>query len=228
MAANRFALPNVLNIEEVYSSKSAGLAGKSSYHECKGVFLMADSKERDALVEEVEAQASLYALGALPAEDTARFRQRLQSGCPFCIHQVSESDQAVKALAISAPEAAAPPQARERLLESLGVAQPPPGILPMGPGKLVRAGGTAWQSSPVPGVEVRNLHEDQTMLVRMAPKTVFPSHNHHAGEHCLVLEGSVSSDGLTAYAGDFTYMPAGSEHHPLYTETGCLLLIAYS
>ena len=66
------------------------------------------------------------------------------------------------------------------------------------------------------------------MLVRMAPKTYYPGHPHHTDEHCLVLEGTLAADGVTAYAGDFTFMPAGSKHSPLYSETGCLLLIAYA
>ena len=70
--------------------------------------------------------------------------------------------------------------------------------------------------------------EGARQLVRMAPKTWIPAHDHGEAEQCLVLEGSVTSDGVTAFAGDFTYMPAGSSHHPLYSEDGCLLLIAYT
>ena len=33
-------------------------------------------------IEEIEAQAALYALGALPAEETAHFKKRLDAGCP--------------------------------------------------------------------------------------------------------------------------------------------------
>jgi anti-sigma factor ChrR (cupin superfamily) len=98
----------------------------------------------------------------------------------------------------------------------------------MGSGILVRSDDSAWQQSPIPGVQLRHLYEQKTLLVRMAPKTSYPAHQHHAAEQCLVLEGSISSDGVTAYAGDFTYMPAGSSHHPLYTEEGCMLLIAYT
>ena len=188
---------------------------------------MAQRNQRQAFLEEVEEQASLFALGALPADDAARFKQRLQSGCPYCTSEVQECDRAVKALALSVAEVPPPAKARARLLESIGSSRPS-GILEMGPGTLLRVGSTPWKPTPIPGVEVRNLHEEKTMLVRMAPRTWYPAHDHHESEHCLVLEGSISSDGLTAYAGDFTYMPAGSEHNPLYTETGCLLLIAYA
>ena len=66
------------------------------------------------------------------------------------------------------------------------------------------------------------------MLVRMAPGSYLPPHEHSHGEQCLVLEGSIRSDDMVAQAGDFTFMPAGSTHSPLYSETGCLLLIAYT
>ena len=79
----------------------------------------------------------------------------------------------------------------------------------------------------MPGVEIRPLLGKKTMLVRMAPGTYLPEHEHSYGEQCLVLEGTIRSDNVEARAGDFTYMPAGSTHPPLYSETGCLLLITY-
>jgi hypothetical protein len=188
---------------------------------------MANSNQREEFMEEIEEQASLYALGALPADEAARFKQRLDSGCPYCTSEVRECDRAVKALALSVPQVTPPPEARTRLLDAVESGSHPAGVLTIGPGMLVRADSTPWQKTPIPGVEVRNLYKEKSMLVRMAPKTWYPAHDHSEGEHCLVLEGSISSDGVTAHAGDFTYMPAGSEHHPLYSETGCLLLIAY-
>jgi anti-sigma factor ChrR (cupin superfamily) len=62
----------------------------------------------------------------------------------------------------------------------------------------------------------------------MQPNTWLPAHDHKHAEQCLVLEGSISTEGVTAYAGDYTYMPAGSVHSALYSETGALFLIAYS
>jgi anti-sigma factor RsiW len=180
--------------------------------------------------EEIEQQAALFALGALPEEEAKKFEQRLAAECPVCRAELRECRQAVAALALSVPQIAPPPAARMRLLEALGGKNKKKAAYAseMGSGTLVRANDTEWQQSPIPGVQLRNLYQDRTLLVRMAAKTYYPAHNHHAAEQCLVLEGSISSDGVTAYAGDFTYMPAGSSHHPLYTENGCLLLIAYT
>lgn len=179
-------------------------------------------------LEEVEAQAALFALGALPVEEAAPFQQRVNSGCPLCCAELKACETAASALTYAVPEVAPPAALRMRLLDSVGGGNKRPGYSVMGVGKLVRPADTDWEPTPVQGVHVRRLHERNTMLVRMAPKTVYPAHHHKAAEQCLVLEGSVNSCGLTAYAGDYTFMPAGSHHDPLSTESGCLLLIAYT
>lgn len=178
-----------------------------------------------AHVEEIEEQAALFALGALTPEDSARFEQRIAAGCSLCQAELRECEQTVMALPLSADEVAPRPGLRARLLASITGSE----RQSMGEGTLVRANDTPWSPTPIPGVQTRPLFGKQTMLIRMAPKTWLPAHDHdHGAEQCLVLEGSVSSDGVTAYAGDFTYMPRGSSHHPLYSEDGCLLLIAYT
>lgn len=179
------------------------------------------------LIQEIEEQAALFAMDALPADEAARFEQRLGSGCKLCKAELHESKKVVRNLHWGAPEIAPPPGLRARLLESIGSGERPEAAH-AGEMLVVRANDTEWVKTPVPGVETRQLLGKRTMLVRMAPGTVMPEHDHAAGEQCLVLEGSVSSDGTTAYAGDFTYMPKGTHHAPLYSEDGCLLLIAYS
>jgi len=62
----------------------------------------------------------------------------------------------------------------------------------------------------------------------MAPNTWLPEHDHKFAEQCLVLEGSIQSDDMTAHAGDYVFMPAGSHHSALYSATGATFLIAYS
>jgi mannose-6-phosphate isomerase-like protein (cupin superfamily) len=178
-------------------------------------------------LEEVEEQAWLLALGALPSEEEAHFRQRVTAGCPLCCSLLNDCEQTVAALPLLAPEVAPPPMLRTRLLEGIGV-KAAPAERPALEWTLVRAGDTDWEPSPIPGVQYRRLHGRKTMLVRMAPHTVYPEHEHAWAEQCLVLEGSVRTEGEIAYAGDFTYMPKGSTHQPLHTETGCLLLIAYT
>ncbi len=170
--------------------------------------------------EEVRDEAALFALGALSSEEAKRFADRLAAGCPFCRSEVAECEQTLAAVALSAPLAEPAPDLRARLLDQAPIRQ--------SEAVIVRAGETAWAPSPVPGVSVRSLYGEQTVLVRMAPKTWYPGHDHPKAEQCLVLEGSISSEGVTTSAGDYVYMPPGSTHQPLYTEEGCVLLIAYT
>ena len=186
--------------------------------------MMADNSH----IDEIEAQAALFALSALPPEDARLFEQRLAAGCPLCRAQLQEFESVVAALPLSVPDIEPKPDLRARLLERIGGEARPAMKSSIGQGVIVRAGDTKWRPSPVPGVQMRSLLDQKTMLVRMAPQTWYPAHNHSAAEQCLVLEGAVSCDGVTAYSGDFTYMPAGSSHQPLYSEGGCLLLIAYT
>jgi anti-sigma factor ChrR (cupin superfamily) len=94
---------------------------------------------------------------------------------------------------------------------------------------IVRRDEGAWMPSPVPGVQMRPLLGEKTVLVRMQPGAVYPKHEHREAEQCYVLEGSVSdSDGVTVHAGDFICMGADTVHRPIHTDTGCTFLITYT
>lgn len=173
----------------------------------------------------IEEQAALYALGALGPDEAGKFQKRMAAGCEFCQMAFDECRVVTEALPLSAPDIAPRPELRQRLMDRIGAKVERKKKAPVG--KLVRPGDTAWES-PAPGIDIRPLLGKQTMLVRMAPGTVLPEHDHEFGEQCLVLEGSIRSEHVVAVAGDFTYMPAGSSHPPLYTDTGCLLLITYA
>jgi hypothetical protein len=173
---------------------------------------------------QVEGDAALYALGALSPDEAEKFRQRLGAGCSLCNALLEDCERVVTLLPLTAPEVEPPPGIRARLMASISADAPSPAA----PGLLVRADDTTWTDAPTPGVQYRQLHGNKTILVRMAPDTWLPAHDHKLAEQCLVLEGSIRSDGVTAYAGDYTYMPAGSTHSALYSETGALFLIAYS
>jgi anti-sigma factor ChrR (cupin superfamily) len=178
-------------------------------------------------LEELEEQAALFALGALESDEAARFRQRVAAGCPTCCALLEQCEGTVAALPLLAPEIAPPARLRMKLLASIGAPEIPAPQKAL-EGSIVRTGDTEWEQGPMAGVEYRRLHGRRTMLVRMAPHSTLPEHEHAAAEQCLVLEGSVRSQGEVVHAGDFTYMPKGSKHQPLYTDTGCLLLIAYT
>jgi anti-sigma factor ChrR (cupin superfamily) len=87
-----------------------------------------------------------------------------------------------------------------------------------------------WVASPQPGIERMMLdrvgHEKAraTSLVRYAPHSAFPAHQHPGGEEILVLSGTFS-DGDGHYpAGWYLRNPPGSGHAPS-TREGTLLFV---
>ena len=88
-----------------------------------------------------------------------------------------------------------------------------------------------WQPSPAPGVERKRLELSGpveqgrvTSIVRYAPGSRFPSHEHPDGEEILVLDG-IFEDETGAYpAGTFLLNPEGFSHAPASTE-GCTLFV---
>ncbi len=77
-----------------------------------------------------------------------------------------------------------------------------------------------WVPSPQPGVErvmLDRIGREQaraTSLVRYAPASVFPEHNHPGGEEILVLSGTFTENGVDYPAGWYLRSPDGSSHQP--------------
>jgi hypothetical protein len=178
-------------------------------------------------IEDCRTAAALYSLGALPPEEARQFEQRLMSGCPFCSSEFAAYAYVTHELALCTPAHDLDPAVRQRLFDRIeGMPDSKSGSEEM---ILVRDDVTMWTPLPVPGIEVRPLLGEKTLLVRMQPGAVYPAHEHRYAEQCYMLEGSVTdSTGVTAFAGDFVCMPAGSTHGEIRTETGCVFLLAYT
>jgi len=188
--------------------------------------------------------AALYAAGALPPADQARYERHLAAGCPECVAELRRFERVVTALAAAVPTIAPAAATRETLLERL--AQPVPGTSPLRshlePGERQAEGGSlsvqraseaSWEPAAVEGVQLRVLFVDRaknqfTALVRMAPGTAYPSHIHSGPEECLVLEGDLDIGDLVLGPGDYQRAPEGSRHGVQRTERGCLLFITSS
>ncbi len=86
----------------------------------------------------------------------------------------------------------------------------------------------AWFPGRVPGLSVLPLHqhdEEQVALVRWAPETRFPTHQHWGGEEIYVLEG-VFHDEQGAYpAGSWLRSPHLSAHTPFTETEGALIYV---
>ncbi len=95
---------------------------------------------------------------------------------------------------------------------------------------VIATDGLPWIASPQHGVERRPLDRiggevaRATSLVRYAPHSIFPPHDHALGEEFLVLEGIFSDEHGDYPPGSYVRNPPGSHHRPR-TEPGCIILV---
>ena len=119
-----------------------------------------------------------------------------------------------------------PPSLRDRLLAQVAAeAAPPPFVL--------RADDSPWVDTGIPGVRRRNLYFDEhaqrvSFLLQMDPGAKYPPHRHGGVEECFVLKGTVRDDDSSVTAGDYVRYETWSDHSPLVTDSGCVLLIVGS
>lgn len=95
----------------------------------------------------------------------------------------------------------------------------------------MRASEMEWLASPSPDVWRKRfyLHGPPesgrvTSLVRYAPGSRFPGHEHPDGEELLILDGVFSDEAGDWGAGSYLLNPEGFRHAP-YSEPGCLLFV---
>jgi anti-sigma factor ChrR (cupin superfamily) len=87
-----------------------------------------------------------------------------------------------------------------------------------------------WMASPQPGVErvmLDRVGEEKaraTSIVRYAPASRFPGHQHPGGEEILVLSGTFSDENGDYPAGWYLRNPADSSHQP-FTREGATIFV---
>ena len=88
--------------------------------------------------------------------------------------------------------------------------------------------GLPWMPTRFPGIESKTLMEDKasglsTVLMRWAPGTRLPHHEHVAIEQSYILQGSLADHDGVCTAGNYVWRRAGSRHDA-WTDEGCLVL----
>ncbi len=88
-----------------------------------------------------------------------------------------------------------------------------------------------WQPTRFPGIDQKILMEDKerglyTALMRWAPGSTLPMHEHVEIEQTYVFEGSLKDDEGEATAGNFVWRPAGSTHS-VVSPNGALILAVF-
>jgi anti-sigma factor ChrR (cupin superfamily) len=95
---------------------------------------------------------------------------------------------------------------------------------------VVCPGEEAFVASPQPGVErlmLDRIGEEiarATSLVRFAPGSFFPFHEHGGGEEVFVLDGTFADEHGRYPAGTYLRDPIGTSHTP-FTKDGCTLFV---
>ncbi|WP_100657639.1 cupin domain-containing protein [Alteromonas flava] len=88
-----------------------------------------------------------------------------------------------------------------------------------------------WVDSPIQGVERMMLDRigDEvaraTSLVRYAPNSTFPEHQHGGGEEIFVLDGVFADEHAQYPAGTYMRNPIGTKHSPRIGPEGALIFV---
>lgn len=177
--------------------------------------------------EQIVELASLYALGALPADEAADFAAHLETGCAECVAEVEPSLAVVTALGLAGPAVDPPAGVRAKLLGQLRLVDAPEQTRESF--VTVRADEGDWRQI-FDGISVKQLFRDEargtvTSLFKVGPGAGFPTHHHDGYEQCLIIEGDFHLDDQSYGPGDFTCALPGSTHQISYSEGGALLLI---
>jgi anti-sigma factor ChrR (cupin superfamily) len=100
---------------------------------------------------------------------------------------------------------------------------------------LVRPQEMEWQKTRFPGCEAKTLLFDRssglmTALMRFAPGSVLPDHEHVGVEQSYVIEGALVDNegpakGIACKAGEFIWREAGSRHAAWCPEGALILAI---
>jgi anti-sigma factor ChrR (cupin superfamily) len=152
--------------------------------------------------------------------------------CTDCQAELRELREICGDLAAAAP-VTPPPGLKDRLMSRIADAPRKPGVVFDGSGILLaRSAELPWREL-FPGVEGKLLHGDRerqytTSLMRLAPGTKYPSHEHKDVEEIYVLSGDLQIEGVTAGPGDYCRAEAHTVHREAYTTNGCLFLVVAS
>jgi quercetin dioxygenase-like cupin family protein len=96
--------------------------------------------------------------------------------------------------------------------------------------KVVRADEGEWIDSGMIGFEFKLLFVDpdtkkSTVLARIAAGARMPHHRHQGAEECLIIEGSLWTDGVLLQTGDFIVTEDQTEHEDTWSPNGALALL---
>jgi quercetin dioxygenase-like cupin family protein len=183
-------------------------------------------------------QAALYAAGALSETERERFEERVSRGDAEFVEALRVVAPAMEALAASCPPIEPGQRARSAIEARLGIepraagashhhehaAEEQEGLF------VLRYGNVRWWPTGLPGVKEHTLLADKknnrrTTLLKMAPGSYIPDHDHAGIEEVLMIEGDLAIGDEKLGPRDYFRITPGARHGEPRTTNGCICLV---
>ena len=184
------------------------------------------------ITEQQQELASLHALGALTAQEQARFEGELAANAELRA-LVRELQRAADLVAISSATAKPTVELKSKVfarIEALA-ATPRPNQNPSLAGLRFEDGVSerGWKALPVPGAYIKLLSLEPeggyaVLMGKLDPGTRYPAHVNVGPEDFCVLTGDLFIGERKMVAGDFHHADKGSQHAENYSIEGCTLI----
>lgn len=173
------------------------------------------------------ALMSVYALGAVPANEVPALEAHVQS-CDDCRTRLASLRPIVDSFAYWPNTVLCPSDAlREQL--ATRIAAETHTAPTSAPTQWVEP---EWEQA-APGISCKLLatdseHDRVSMLVRLDPGVAYPPHTHAGREELYVLEGELWIEDRKLYPGDYNRAEAGTADKRVWSETGCACVLITS
>lgn len=170
-------------------------------------------------------QVALDALGLLAKSDSDALRRALEGESG---REAASYYESAATLADVFPTATPPAHLRQAILAKVTEPREKPFVSP--PLSFVMRD-EGWLPHPlIAGIRFKQLALDEsrevaTLLLKVEPGTVYPSHHHSGHEECYVIEGDLRVAGRELGPGDFHHADSGSDHGTLHTIGGCTVIL---
>jgi anti-sigma factor ChrR (cupin superfamily) len=168
-----------------------------------------------------------YALQALPVAERAAFEAHVE-GCRECREELAAMQPVIDALAEWPTDVLRP---STPLWGRLAKRIAPDSVAEAAPDGHW-AGEPEWKQV-APGISCKVLATDAanervSMLVRLAPNTAYPAHEHAGVEELHLLAGELWIDDRKLHAGDYNRAEPGTGDTRVWSETGCTCVLVTS
>ena len=183
--------------------------------------------------EQQQEQASLYAVGAMNADERAAFEASVGTNAELR-QLVEDLQRTASLLAMSVPPVTPPSELRSKILARIGAQDvdtqtAPPISLPAGLSILHSADAKGWKQLPIPGAWIKLLSLERergyaVLMGKLEPGVQYPAHLNVGPEDFYILSGDLHIGDRRLNAGDFHHADAGSQHEVNHSVEGCTLL----